>query len=204
MKGTFAAGVAGVVVGAGLVLLTSRAIPGPRPAAAAPAAPGGPAAAARVPSGWDARYLARLSTLEGKVDELAAKPPAERAAASDDDPRAKDLADQYQRSLEALEQTLRQHDAEPIDGSWAPAQAASMRTELTALTPTEHAFKVEGVDCRDKTCVAELLYDTPDDALEGRGAIREARLKGCHGMESTLAPPTAPGPYRTRLIYDCR
>jgi hypothetical protein len=202
MKATFVAGVAGVLVGAGLVTLTSRPVVATRAAEHEPQPAAPSQLAIGVPPGWDTRYLARLSAVEDKVAAL--QTPGERPEAREPNARHEELAQQYQKGLALLEESLRQHADEAFDTPWAPAQAESMRGQLAAIAPREHAFEVEAVDCRSKTCVADLLYPTPDDALEGRGAVQDAFVTGCSGMVSVLEPPAGPGPYRTKLLYTCR
>jgi hypothetical protein len=103
-----------------------------------------------------------------------------------------------------LRQELTSHATEPFDATWAPELSKSIHDELVAIVPAEHGFKVDNVDCRSKTCVADLVYDTPDDALEGRGVLGQAHVEGCHGFRATLEPPTSAGPYHTSIVYTCR
>jgi hypothetical protein len=207
MKAVFVAGLAGVLVGAGLVTLTARAPaapPAPPRPVAERAARGG---AAPVPPGWDVRYLSRLAAVEAKVAGMETTAPHDSAAPQPTPQltdRARDIEEQYREELAILERNLQQHASEAVDATWAPGQSASIRDELTAIVPKEHAFKVDDIDCRSRTCVAQLVYDTPDDALQGRAAIHDALVNGCHGISATLTPPTSPGPYRTSLIYTCR
>lgn len=72
----------------------------------------------------------------------------------------------------------------------------SIRDEPAALAVGEHAFHAAGVDCRDKTCVADLLYDSPADALADRGAVSGFLVRGCRGISATLEPPTRASPHQ--------
>jgi hypothetical protein len=144
-------------------------------------------------------HVAELSA-SASSRPAAERPPTEAPAAPDKrDPKA-----EYEREIAAQRQALQEHDREVLDENWARAQSGAMRDQLSSITPLNQHFQVANVDCRSKTCIVQLVSATPDDALEYRGDIHHALPMGCHGMSSSLEPPTAPGPYKTTLIYTCR
>ncbi|HKO50671.1 MAG TPA: hypothetical protein VJV79_23285 [Polyangiaceae bacterium] len=212
MRAVFFAGTAGVIAGAVLVtFLSSRDLPVPAPAPApqrltAEMRPVDPIGIA-VPPGWDPRFLARISTLETRVAELAvsgnSRPAEEPPLAQEPAPRPEPEA-RYARDIALEQQALQEHRREALDENWARAQSGSMRDQFAALTSINQHFQVADVDCRSKTCIVQLVYPTPDEALERRDDLRQMLVMGCHGMSSALAPPTAPGPYKSTLVYTCR
>jgi hypothetical protein len=205
MKAAFFAGLAGVLVGAGVITLGGRPPGATKPALAQSAS--APAVPAHVPASWDPRYLGRLAAVEARVAGLEATSPALQPQAAPSSPatdRARELEEHYQADLTLLRQELTSHATEPFDATWAPELTQSIHDELVAIVPAEHGFKVDNVDCRSKTCVADLVYDSPDDALAGRGMLGQAHVEGCRGFRATLEPPTSAATYRTSIIYTCR
>jgi hypothetical protein len=150
-----------------------------------------------------------LSVLETKVAEVAA---ATAARPSSADPpggvmaneRQQDAQRQYELDLLHQRQVIAQHETEPSDPGWARVQAAAIHDVLAAAIDRARPFQIDSVDCRNKTCVARLIYETPDDALEHRGKIGKALVEGCNGISSSLEPPTSPGLYDVKVIYYCR
>jgi hypothetical protein len=213
-RAIFAAGAGGVVFGAFLVIVTAGPLSRPPAPPARASDEGGPPPVSRLPPGWDPRFSSRLAAVERRLADLDVAPdaaaattgaPNARGVAEDlDDQREQEVDQQYQRDLARQRQLVEAHAAEPVDPAWAQEQTASIRAELQRALTGEHAFAVSDVDCRDKTCLARLVYPSPDDALAGRGQLAQVLVRGCHGLSSALEPPTGAGPYTTTLIYTCR
>lgn len=168
----------------------------------------------RVPPGWDSKYLSRLSAVESRLGSLekanvpGAVPSTPTtggpAGAPPERERDSEIAEGHRKDLAYQEQSLSRHQQEPRDEAWAGKQTEVVMQAFKGATAAEHPMRIGRVDCRSATCVAELIYPTPDDAAEDRGILRRAQVTGCHGMSSALAPPTGPGEYTTTVIYYCR
>jgi hypothetical protein len=160
------------------------------PAAAAPAG--------IVPPGWDPRFVAAVAP-----PRAPAPAPTSAAAPSPSAPDDKERGreEHYAQELEHRENELAGHDSESVDRAWADGEATTIRQALVA---GERSFVVKSVDCRTKTCVAQLTYPSPTDAVAGQAALATVGPAGCHGMFSTLTPPTSEGSYDATVVYYCR
>jgi hypothetical protein len=164
--------------------------------------PGG----AVVPAGWDPRFLARLSQVEGELAEVKS---AVAPSFNQPEPRDKSEFEQerlrsYQRDLDHQAQKLNEHASEARDDTWAAAQAAEFTQALAPLV-VPGVSSLKDVDCRSKSCVVQMTYASPAKALERRGDwIAQPQVKGCRGYSSALEPPTSDGPYDMVFVYNCR
>jgi hypothetical protein len=171
---------------------SERAVP---PAAVAPAG--------IVPPGWDPRFVAAIASQRATAPappSLAVAPPPSAARTEPDD-KERGQKEHYAQELEHRENELASHDHEGVDRGWADGAAATIRQALAA---GERSFVVKSVDCRTKTCVAELTYPSPTEAVAGQAALASVGPAGCHGMFSTLTPPTSEGAYDATVVYYCR
>jgi hypothetical protein len=144
--------------------------------------------------------LTRLSAVEARLGKLEEAP---AAAAPQAARPAVERQAQYGQELLHQSEVIAEHEREQRDESWAPQQSRTI-TELFAPAEQAASLRVKNVDCRSKTCVATLTYPTPDDALTGHALLAQATVAGCHGLSSTLAPPTSAGSYDVGLVYYCR
>jgi hypothetical protein len=213
VRAWIAASISGALAGAVVATIAGRILaPAPKPTAAS-----GPRvvdAPVMVPSSWDTRFLPRLEAVESKVALLSAGRPNTDASdgehstdtkvAGDNGERAAALEQQYELDLAHQDHVLFEHQHEPADREWARAQEQEIGRVLSEASDHGGGFRVESVDCRSKTCVAEITYPSPGDALSKRNNLSSISAKGCHGMSSALERPTSAGAYTARIIYYCR
>jgi hypothetical protein len=114
---------------------------------------------------------------------------------------------QYQKELEYRTRSLADHDSEPLDSAWAGTESDQIKRDFAVKTSKASAKSVElkAVDCRSKTCAAQLSFPTPTDGLgfiqRGPGALA---VLGCNGYSSIPPPPTGEGRYELTVLYTCR
>jgi hypothetical protein len=156
-----------------------------------------PAPAAIVPPGWQPRFVAAAPNATSPAPPAApATPPRNQP-----DDKAGEREQHYAQELDHRENELANHDNESVDRAWADGEAETIRHALAA---GERSFAVKSVDCRTKTCVAELTYSSPSEAVAGQATLASVGPRGCHGMLSTLTPPSSEGAYDATVIYYCR
>jgi hypothetical protein len=192
------AGLAGAMYGAHLS--ASKVAPPPHEE---PTPPQRPSPVSAVPPGWNRAFLSRLGALETKVERVE-HDVARAAAAPVDEEREAALEDHYRASLVELEGELRQHAREPVDSTWATAANAEISRTLGENVDAKYPFEVVSVDCRTQTCVAQVRYRTPDDAVSNQQELLRIHPASCHGLRTTLVPPTSASNYETPVIYYCR
>jgi hypothetical protein len=169
----------------------------------------------RIPSSWDVRFLSRISDVEARLGTLESAAPAKSVDVAPESPPHSDESDQkaarkaevdeqYRLDLEIQNKKLHDHNQEAVDNGWSRSQGEAIAHTFAAAIDAEHPLRVGRVDCRTTTCVAELVYRSPDDALADRSVLTRTAVAGCHGLSSALTPPTGPGEYTTTVIYDCR
>jgi hypothetical protein len=151
------------------------------------------------PPGWDPRFLSRLPPPAAPPAAPAPAAPAAEHAVAD---KEREREQHYRDELEHRESELANHDAEALDHAWADSEGATVRDALSSVG--NGVYTVKSVDCRSKTCVAELTYPSPAQAVARHAVIGNAAPAGCHGMFSALTPPTSDGLYDTTVIYYCR
>ncbi len=170
-----------------------------------PAAPPAPVP----PPGWDPRFLTRFAALEADVARLAAAldggaPAADEHARKDalrGDPDVR--IEHYVRDLGVLEKKLTEHRQEARDPEWARGEEATL-TKGFAARPDAAKRTVTSVECRSRTCVVNLRFASPDDAVEQMREVSSVYVEGCSGIITTLPPPTGPGAYEAAILYTCR
>jgi hypothetical protein len=165
------------------------------------AAPLAPPPSGIVPPGWNPLFVAAAAHAEAPPPPSAPAPPATGPARGEPDEKERGRQEHYAQELEYRENELASHDSESVDGAWAHGETATIRQTLSA---GERSFVVKSVDCRTRTCVAELTYPTPSEAVNGQASLATSIPAGCHGMLSTLTPPTDAGPYDATVVYYCR
>ena len=178
--------VVGLAAGVGGALLVGAR--GSEPPAPAAVQVRTPPAAPIVPPGWDRRTVVHVTDVEAKADTPAApEGPSER--------EAERLA-HYQRELETRQTQLSDHAREPVDPAWASTSSDQLRAaaEQLGVTPRD-------IDCRSKTCVATLAFDSPSTALGFlHGKDMSSLITGFASMTSTPTPPTSDGDYDLTVV----
>jgi hypothetical protein len=104
------------------------------------------------------------------------------------------------------ESLLRGHLGEPDDPAWSKGASRAFRDDLTLLG-TIVPLKTAAVECRSKTCVADVEFATYAEARRlWRSVIagpRPGYQMNC-GSEIFLIPPTDPMvTYRAQAIFLC-
>jgi hypothetical protein len=111
---------------------------------------------------------------------------------------------------EQWHETVRQHDdsiathwQEPMDGAWARKAQSSFKDELSALQSDGH-FRLENVDCRSRSCIADVRFDNYFQASTQWQRIVHARYTEPCSKEVVNDAPTDPAaPYKTTVVFDC-
>jgi hypothetical protein len=97
------------------------------------------------------------------------------------------------------------HARETLDPVWAGATGAGIDEGLRAAAG-DGAFTVVGVDCRERTCVAELEWPDFATAAARWPEALHAPVRASCATGVLLDPPAdgaAAGPYRASVIYEC-
>jgi hypothetical protein len=191
-----------VVVGLGsgmagaLLVGHLREAPAPRPVVAVvPSQP----AVARLPPGWDRRP----ARVEQRIAELPAQRAVEPSAAAPEPVPGREVerAAHYQHELELKSQLIADHEREVVDPVWSAQTGEEVRALLAAQSDR---FDVRGVDCRGRTCVADLVFPRPEDALAYIQGHDVAPPASCNGLIAIPSPPESDGPYDLSIVYTCR
>lgn len=168
-----------------------------------------------IPSSWDPRFLSRISDVEARLGTLESTATAATRTAPSEEPspvgesdwkavRKAATDEQYRQDLDTQNKKLRDHEQEPFDRAWSRSQSEVITQAFSGAVGKQQLLRVGRVDCRTNTCIAELVYQSPDDALADRSLLTQTVVAGCHGLSSALTPPTSAGEYTTTVIYDCR
>jgi hypothetical protein len=135
------------------------------------------------------------------ADSMAAarpQPPNARAAASPLDP-AKELTVLREQHRSALAQ----HAREPADPPWATEMSSVIGRGLAAIA-FDGEFKVLGVDCRSRTCVASVDWESASTAYSRWPAVVRGSYGRC-GVEVVLDEPAAAKTrFGTKILFPCR
>jgi hypothetical protein len=177
-------------------------------ASALPHAPAG----VIVPPGWDQVFSARLNAVETELVQQHARPMTHEAVApSAETPssgpgpsRPEQRALHYEKEIEAYTKRLAEHQQESVDEGWAWEQGRRLRETLETSTGEAPATRAIAVDCRSKTCVGRLTFDSPLDALRYLHLSSLPVPQGCNGLTSTPLPPRGNGAYDLTILYTCR
>lgn len=98
---------------------------------------------------------------------------------------------------------LAQHDGEPADPSWAQEMSSFIRRRLVAAA-AGGGFKVLGVDCRSRTCVASVDWESASAAYGKWQAVVQGNYERC-GVEVVLDEPVAAqARFGTKVLFPCR
>ncbi|WP_437741401.1 hypothetical protein WMF39_38050 [Sorangium sp. So ce1504] len=100
-------------------------------------------------------------------ERASPRSPARTAPALDDEEAGALANAQFEAKLRAFEAAPEEHD-------WAPRAAGALRSELGTLSERE-GFKVESLACKSKTCVANVQWDSAEDAIRNNQRIAEAK-----------------------------
>jgi hypothetical protein len=125
---------------------------------------------------------------------VAAPPPAPSSAvpAADPERRQADFA-----------QKLESHAHEAADPAWAAALVPDLERGLVA-GGSDGGYSLHGIDCRARTCLAELEWSDYGAAVEGYHTALTADLGHFCATEIVLPRTAGSGPYRATLHVTCR
>jgi hypothetical protein len=100
------------------------------------------------------------------------------------------------------EASLNAHNQEPRDRTWAPAAEASLLAGLNALP--ELGGRTTQVDCRSKTCTAQVEWSNYAAALAGYPQVLHANLQtNCSKSTVLPEPQDREQPYKAAFVFDC-
>lgn len=168
------------------------------------------------PAPHDDATAARLLALERRVMELSARPtpapapvPAPQAQPTparepDMDPLPPDPKAQEEMVHVAFEQQVEASMRDPVDAAWANTAGRTLHDELQSLRGNDERYKIVRVDCRTRTCLAELDFTNFADARSQLGRlVVETNLEGC-ASTGHIDPTEDPASRsKMRLLFDC-
>jgi hypothetical protein len=159
----------------------------------------------------------RLQHLQRRIAQLEARPsvlpPAATAAAdavnlpaSDEasaDPLWSTPDERRERFWQGVEDSLAEHEAEPLDGPWATSTAGLFRQDLQKLEESQ-SFRLDSLDCRSRTCVARLSWRSVEQASAGwREVLHQTYSANC-AKSVVLSDDVDPsGEQRALVYFDC-
>jgi hypothetical protein len=147
----------------------------------------------------------RLRAIEAQLAALSRRdeaPPARSSPALR--PSELERADLERRAEQDHDVRLTTHNQEPRDASWASRQELAMTNALrdVAALP-RHAFSVDAVDCRSKTCVAQLAWPSEQTAKEElMDLLNDSMAVGC-ARQIVLPSNTGQARYQASMLIDC-
>jgi hypothetical protein len=98
---------------------------------------------------------------------------------------------------------LENHAREAADPAWAATLVPDLERGLGA-GGSDGGYSLHGIDCRARTCLAELEWSDYDAAVEGYRAALTADLGRSCATEIVLPRAAGSGPYRATLHLTCR
>lgn len=208
--------VATSVLAAALLLSFALRTPPESPTEPAPHSSAQPAPSA--PAQHDDATSARLLALERRVTELSARPALAPAPAPVSAPQAQpaptrepnmdplppDPKAQEEMVHVAFEQQVEAAMHDPVDAAWANTAGRTLHDELQSLRGNDERYRIVRVDCRTRTCLAELDFTNFADARSQLGRlVVETNLEGC-ASTGHIDPTEDPASRsKMRLLFDC-
>lgn len=202
------------VLVAALVLSLALRSSSESPAESTPQPSAQPAQLAQAPH--DDATAARLLALERRVTELANRPapasapvPAPQAQPAptrepDMDPLPPDPKAQEELVHVAFEQQVEASLRDPVDGAWANTAGRTLQDELKSLRGNDERYRIVRVDCRTRTCLAELDFNTFSDARSQLGRIVvNTNLEGCSSTGHIDPTEDPASRSKMRVLFDC-
>lgn len=162
------------------------------------------------PPGWDDRFVARLASVEAQLGQVkAAQTPARTEATPEPaehvslevNAREGERQAFYDNELDLQKDRLNSHSNEPVDLAWAEAEASRV---TQALSGENVPYRIKSIDCRTSSCVSQLAFHSPSEALEYLSSSAPKTPVGCKGLIATPTPPTSAGEYELAMVYNCR
>ncbi len=195
------AGLLGVGVGVGVMLLVEArsARPSPPTTASPPSEPA-PRMILAPPSD-DPTTQRRLDDLEAQMRDLA-KTRAQFDAGAP--PTAEEREAAVARFARDFDREVAVHQSEPRDNAWATPKerAISGTIERMAAKPGA-AFSLVAVDCRTTSCVAQLQWPSEGAARAGlHDLLNSSGDIGC-ARQISLPPASGAAEYRASMLIDC-
>lgn len=103
------------------------------------------------------------------------------------------------------EDLVKAHESDSVDGDWSSATADKLQADFEKMD-TSHSFAVSGIDCRSKSCLVSVEWDSFKHAEDSKDEIVGAAYSVACGKRLVAPPGKAKdGNFRaTLLFYDCR
>jgi hypothetical protein len=119
-------------------------------------------------------------------------------------PRPRSSAEFRQHELEEHEAAIERHAKEPRDQDWATGMESRVREALDKLAD-KHELRLRGVDCRTRTCTADLVWPSPRSAENNLMAVVTGSAEAIQCLRRiTLPEPTKPGrSVEATMFIDC-
>lgn len=161
----------------------------------------------------DRRRLAMLEARLGRMEaaKLTRDAESQRTAAATGaiaERKPPDLSPEAVRErLHSLSADRRaRHQNEPVDAAWARVAEPGLQADLAQLARSDGgaAFVVQGVECRTRSCAAELRFPSygSADATASR-LLHEPYSQPCARTVFVPEPDDANAPYALTLYFQC-
>ncbi|XXF80484.1 hypothetical protein P2318_12240 [Myxococcaceae bacterium GXIMD 01537] len=153
---------------------------------------------------------ARLLALERRVTELSSRPAPAPASTPEPTPLPgpddlpPDAREEQQRFHATFEQMVETALRDPVDSAWASKAGRVLQGELETLRGGEERYRIVSVDCRTRTCLAELDFPNLSDARSQLGKlVMGTNLEGC-ASTGYISPTEEPLSHsKMRILFDC-
>jgi len=150
-----------------------------------------------------AAHVAVLSAISPRPSSDAIEAPAKQPQSEQTAETPRDSAKELVAVRERHRSALAQHAREPPDPSWAHEMSSLIGRGLAAAA-ADGGFKILGVDCRSRTCVASVDWNSASAAYSKWPAVVRGSYGPC-GVEVVLDEPgSAKARFETKLLLFCR
>jgi hypothetical protein len=161
----------------------------------------------------DRRRLAALEAQLGRMEarnvmrEAASQPTATTAGAGADHKPPDISPEAVRERLRSLSADRRaRHQNEPVDPAWARVAEPGLQADLVQLAKSDAgaAFVVQGVECKTRSCAAELRFPSYGSA-DGTASrlLHEPYSQSCARTVFVPEPDDPGAPYTVTLYFQC-
>jgi hypothetical protein len=171
---------------------------------------------AAVSADQDQAHRQRLAVLEARLARMeaaklagdVAPQPIAATTGAGAEPRPPDLSPQAVRQrLHTLSADRRaRHDSEPVDPTWARVAEPGLQADLARLATTDGGatFVVQGVQCKTKSCAAELRFPSFGSAdATASQLLHQLYSQPCARTVFAPEPDDPSAPYTLTLYFQC-
>jgi hypothetical protein len=145
---------------------------------------------------------ARLALIESRQQIPAA--PSASSAANPAQIQENDTPEGRKAEFwEKVRQSVREHNAEPLDAQWAAKTNSLLNVDLSRLASSNH-FSVVSVDCRNTTCLSKVRWQSTGEALNEYGKLlHEPYQANCERNIVLDEDPAPDGRQEATMLFEC-